>query len=201
MSKSSFVTASSFNSSKIIRMNEQKTSHDTFSYYTPIYSYSKKANYKLLIMTDFIELVCDPFSTMHYNEKSIGGLLSIDTNDCSMKHLHQPFKNLGDSTYNYFNKMINNPDAKLLYSNPILSNSNTSGQINDIDLNMSLKKTKLFLKEYNNKITTVVHNYNKSKKYDPVTTYETPELSDLAKFIYKGKVARFIIEPQIWLSK
>ncbi len=196
--KSSIVTSDQFNADKIVRYrNSVSMNNNSFSFYTPIYSYSDNIEYPLMIKTDFIDLTIDPFKLI---KKDVKKFIILDTNDKSVKHLYTPLSNFSKNVFEFIQKQSKFPN-RLTEQGPVLSN-HTDERIKSVkvDFYQRMKNLKLFLPEFNGKIKTTVYNYNKSKKYDPVETYDSIELNELARFLIKGKQVRFILEPKVWFN-
>jgi len=77
-------------------------------------------------------------------------------------------------------------------------NYNNGNFTNGLNTELKMKNIKFFFSEKNNKITSTIYNYNKSKQYKSIEEYSTCNLSDIARFVLKGKQVRFILEPKIW---
>jgi len=198
--KTSFIDYDSFNSSKVHRVNEYSPPNgDKITFFTPIYSYTNKSKYPLTFRTKFIDLNMDPFKYIKEDSKKF---ISIDTNDQSVNHLYKPLYNIAQFTSTYVSgKSVNSKEL-----GPILANYDSHDQPDKkydktltLNLQLPMKPIKFYFWEKGNKITSTIYNYNISKKYDPVEEYHSCELKDIARFITKGKQARFILEPRFWL--
>lgn len=189
--KSTFVEYNNFDSTKIKNVTEFESNYHNICYCTPIYSYTSKSNYPLLIKTNFIDLTSDPFKYLKEDGKKY---LSIDPNDISVSHLYKTLLDIAKFGSNYItNKHIEDQKE----TGPLLCNYST-GEKGKVDTGSIMKPIKLFFWEKNNKITSTIYNYNISKKYDTVDEYTSSEIKDLARFIFKGKQVRFIFEPRFW---
>ena len=194
--KTSFIEYHQFDSTKIRDVGESKLPNN-FQFYTPMYSYTQKSKYPLLIKTDFIDLSVDPFKFLSVDSKKF---ILIDANDKSVSHLYKSLHDIAKFTNDYIEKI--NTGKAMLEIGPILSNYGPEmtfiNKTKSLNTDLKMSGLKLYFNERNNKIVSTIYNYNKSKKYKSIEEFNSCDLSDIARFITKGKQVRFILEPKMW---
>lgn len=195
--KTSFVEYNQFDPEKIKDVREYPISSKGLQMFTPMYDYtSRSRRYPLMIQTGFIDLTSDPFKYMSTDTKKY---VSIDPNDNSASHMYKSFQDMAKFTMKYIS--AKHDGSKEM--GPILSNYGdyTTNQTDILDTGLKMKNVKFFFSEKNNKIISTIYNYNKSRKYKSVEEFDTCDLTDIARFVTKGKQVRFILEPKIWYLK
>jgi len=163
---------------------------------TPMYSYTDKLRAPLLFKTDFIDLSGDPFKFMSSDTKKF---ISVDPNSSSVRDLYRPLHELAKFTSDHVSKISNG--KPITETGPILSNftsSEVQNKTDALDTTAKMKNLKLFFNERNDRITSVIYNYNISRRYQPVEEFTDCKLADIARFVTKNKQVRFILEPRIW---
>ena len=170
--KNSFVEYHQFDPSKITDVSKCYTSpaNGGFQFLTPMYNYTSKSKYPLMIQTGFMDLTSDPFKFMSAETKKY---VSIDPNDNSVSHMYKPLCDMAKFTMDHVSSKYDTSHSKEM--GPILANydNGSSNFTKGLNTELKMKNIKFFFLERNGKITSTIYNYNKSKKYIPAEEFNS----------------------------
>jgi hypothetical protein len=170
--------------------------HPSFTLLQPLYRYTDKVVDTLYYKTPFIKLTENMVSRY---QQTMPDYVNFDLNNLNLSDTMLSFLE------NYDQKVFNVISEKeYSYVKPLLSNTGYNDLTKcEVNKDLPFKKLPLyFLKDkQSGNITSEIINYNISKKYPKVETFNRTnviKLDDLVRCLKKNKEVRFILKPYSW---